>query len=304
MNWAEYNKKLVKRGNIHFWISEDAAQWWHVKTSGGRGRPHVYTDKAIETCLTISYLFKMPLRMVEGFLNSFFAREALSIKAPCYTQMSRRTSSIKLPAMRAPLGGKINIAFDSTGLKVFGEGEWKVRMHGASKRRIWRKLHIAVDTETLLIVGASLTKNSIPDAQVAAQMLTDKFEGKVKSVLGDGAYDKTIVYKSARKIGANVIAPPAHNARQQRIFIDPAKLPRDNAIARIRMLGNDEAARKAWKKEAGYHQRSLAETTMYRFKSTFSDRLQHRKMENQSAEAAIKINILNIFARIGFGGTR
>lgn len=304
MNWSEYNKKLVKRGNINFWISEDVAQWWHVKNSGGRGRPPVYTDKAIETCLTISYLFKMPLRMTEGFLNSFFWREKLDIKAPCYTQMSRRSSSIKLPEIKVLPGKKVNLAFDSTGLKVFGEGEWKVRMHGASKRRLWRKLHLAVDTETLLISGASLTKNSVDDAQVAAQMLTEKFAGQVKNVLGDGAYDKTKVYKAARKIGANLIAPPAHNAKQQRILIDPAKLPRDNAIARIRMLGNDESARKEWKKEVGYHKRSLAETTMYRFKSTFSGRLQHRKIENQDAEVVIKANILNKFARIGFGGTR
>lgn len=304
MNWSEYNKKLVKRGNINFWISEDVAQWWLVKASGGRGRPLVYTDKAIETCLIISYLFKMPLRMTEGFFNSFFARENLQLKVPCYTQMSRRASSIKLPEIKIIPGQKVNLAFDSTGLKVFGEGEWKVRMHGASKRRVWRKLHVAVDTETLLIAGVSLTKNSIDDAQVAVQMLTEKFVGQVKNVLGDGAYDKAKVYKAAREIGANLIAPPAHNAKQQRTLIDPAKLPRDNAIARIRMLGNDEAARKEWKKESGYHQRSLAETTMYRFKSTFSGRLQHRKIENQDIEVAIKVNILNHFAKIGFGGLR
>lgn len=34
---------------------------------------------------------------------------------------------------------------DGTGLKVFGDGEWKVRQHGPSKRRVWRKVHLAVD---------------------------------------------------------------------------------------------------------------------------------------------------------------
>ena len=301
MNWSEYNKNLVKRGNINLWIPQDIAKWWYEKSSGGRGRPPVYTDKAIETCLTIGYIFKMPLRMIEGFLNSFFERENLSIKAPCYTQLSRRAASIKIPKIKAQRGQQLNLAFDSTGLKVFGEGEWKVRMHGASKRRFWRKLHLAVDTKNLFIAGVALTKHSVDDAEVAAKMLTEEFDGCVNNALGDGAYDKAKVYRAARKIGANLIAPPAHNARQQSKLIDPAKLPRDHAIARIRMLGNDQDARKQWKKEAGYHQRSLSETNMYRFKTTFSDRLQHRKFENQVTEAVIKVNILNNFARIGFG---
>lgn len=304
MNWSEYNKNLVKRGNITLWLSEDIADWWYVKMSGGRGRPLVYSDKAIETCLTVGYLFGMPLRMVEGFLNSFFEREGLPIKSPCYTQLSRRASSIKIPEIKAIRGQQLHLAFDSTGLKVFGEGEWKVRTHGASKRRVWRKLHLAVDVNTLRISGIALTKNSVDDGEIAAEMLTKQFDGCVERALGDGAYDKTKVYRAAKRSGAQLVVPPSHNARQQSHLIDPAKLPRDQAIARMRMLGNDENARKQWKKEIGYHKRSLAETTMYRFKATFSDRLRHRKFENQQTEATIKVKILNDFAKIGFGVTR
>lgn len=301
MNWSEYNKNLVKRGNINLWISEDVAEWWLVETNAGRGRPFVYSDKAIQICLTLSYTFHAPLRMIQGFLNSFFEIRKLPLQAPSYTQMSRRAASIKIPEIKALPGQELILAFDSTGLKVFGEGEWKVRIHGASKRRVWHKLHLAVDTENLNILGVSLTKNSVDDASVAAQMLTEKFDRCAKKALGDGAYDKAKMYKAVRSIGAHLIAPPAHNARQQKRLIDPAKLPRDHAIARIKMLGGDDEARKQWKKEVGYHQRSLAETTMYRFKITFSDRLRNRKFENQQTEAAIKVSILNTFARIGFG---
>jgi hypothetical protein len=304
MNWSQYNKNLVKRGSINLWLSENITQWWHAKESKKRGRPHVYTNRAIETCLTIGYLFNMPLRMVEGFLNSFFAREQIPLKAPCYTQLSRRAAQVKIPKIKAKRGQKLHLAFDSTGLKVFGEGEWKVRTHGASKRRTWRKLHLALDIETRCIAETCLTRNSVDDAEVAVQMLTNKFDGCVERVIGDGAYDKGKVYKAARKIGANLITPPARNAKQQRTVIDPAKLPRDHAIARIRMLGNDQNARKQWKIEYGYHQRSLVETTMYRFKTTFSDRLRHRKFENQITEVTIKAKILNDFVKIGFGATQ
>ena len=283
MNWSEYNKNLVKRGNINLWISEDIEKWWYIEQTRKQGRPFTYSDKAIETFLTISYLFKMPLRMTEGFLNSFFEREGLKIQSPCYTQVSRRAASITVEEIKVARGQNINIAIDSTGVKVFGEGEWKVKIHGTSQKRTWRKLHLGVDTDSSMIIRNTLTKNSVDDASIACDMLAS-LEGCVGKATGDGAYDKGKVYIAARRAGADLVVPPARNARQQKIIIDPAKLPRDNAIARIRRLGGDEEARKLWKKETGYYRRSLAETAMYRSKITFTDRLRHRKFENQQNE--------------------
>jgi hypothetical protein len=54
---------------------------------------------------------------------------------------------------------------DSTGLKVFGEGEWKVRKHGKERRRIWRKLHLAVDSNTHEVVCADLSLNNVTDSE-------------------------------------------------------------------------------------------------------------------------------------------
>lgn len=300
MNWSQYNKNLVQRGNINLWISEDIVNWWYLKQPAGRGRPFIYTDKSIEICLTIGYLYHMPLRMIEGFMNSFFEREKLSLKAPCYSQLSRRASTIKLPKIKLQRGARLHGAIDSTGLKVFGEGEWKVRTHGASKRREWRKLHLVVDVNTKIIPAIQLTSHSVDDATVGAEMLKTKLDGCVERLFGDGAYDKAKMYQASRDSGTQLITPPAKNAKMQRDIFNPAKLPRDHAIARIKMLGGDAHARKLWKQETKYHKRSIGETTMYRFKQTFTDKLQHRKFENQIAEAAIKTNILNTFARIGF----
>jgi len=301
MNWSQYNKNLMQRGNINLWISEDIVNWWYLNKPAGRGRPFKYSDKSIETCLMIGYLFGMPLRMIEGFMNSFFEREKISLKTPCYTQLSRRASSIKLPKIRVPRGALIHGAIDSTGLKLFGEGEWKVRMHGASKRREWRKLHLVVDVDTKIIQAIKLTSHSIDDATVGVELLETKLNGKIEKLFGDGAYDKTKMYQASRNSDVKLITPPAKNAKIQKKFINPAKWPRDHAIARIRLLGGDEDARRLWKKETEYHKRSIAETSMYRFKQAFSDRLQHRKFANQITEASIKTNILNTFAKIGFG---
>ena len=300
MNRAQYNKNLVKRGDITIWLSQDIEEWWYAEQSMGRGRPPLYSNRAIETYLKMGYLFGMPLRMIEGFMNSFFKRETLILKSPCYTQLSRRAASTKLPEIKIKRGQKLHCALDSTGLKVFGEDEWKTRTHGASKRRIWRKLHIALDVNTQLITAVELSSHSIDDATIAANMLESKFDGCVERALGDGAYDKAKTYRASRRIGAQLITPPSRNAKMQRYLIDPARLPRDHAIARIRLLGGDAQVRKLWKQESGYHRRSLAETFMYRFKQTFSDKLQHQKFESQRTEASIKTNILNTFASMGF----
>ncbi len=65
-----------------------------------------------------------------------------------YSCVSKRASTVKV-AYRLQSKGKVtDLVIDSTGLKVFGEGEWKVRKHGAEKRRVWRKLHLAASTST------------------------------------------------------------------------------------------------------------------------------------------------------------
>jgi len=302
MNWSQYNKNLIKRGNINLWISEDIENWWYVKDNNAdvkRGHPFTYSNAAIEMCLTYRHLYKLPLRMTEGFVNSLFALAKVNLQCPSYTQVSRRASELQIPKIELKSDKQIHIAFDSTGLKVYGEGEWKVKVHGKSERRTWRKLHVAVDVETLLIVDAKLTENSVDDAEVASNMLTADFDGKIATASGDGAYDKGKYYKAVRRIGAEPIVPPARNARMQKDIIDPAKLPRDEAIAKIKRYGNDEEARKRWKKESNYHKRSLAETTMYRLKRTFSGQLQNRSFDNQLSESLLKVKILNHFANIG-----
>ena len=48
-------------------------------------------------------------------------------------------------------------AVDSTGIKVEGEGEWNARKHGGPKRRVWRKIHIGIDEQTLEVRAVEIT---------------------------------------------------------------------------------------------------------------------------------------------------
>ena len=69
-NWAEYDRALVQRGNVTLWISEEAVERWNPAPTGRRGGQPKFSDRAIETALTLRLLFKLPLRQAEAFLRA------------------------------------------------------------------------------------------------------------------------------------------------------------------------------------------------------------------------------------------
>ena len=83
-----------------------------------------------------------------------------------------------------------DIAADSTGLKVYGEGEWKVRKHGAGKHRTWMKLPIAIDSEGQQIQAVTLTSNAVNDA-TEVESLLGEIKKKVRSLPTMGLMIKT-----------------------------------------------------------------------------------------------------------------
>ena len=298
MNWSKYNTSLKKRGSLNLFVEENISEWWYAKEVNKNCRPKKYSDKAIEVCINIRAFFRLPLRATEGLIESLFSKLELDLAVPSYTQVSRRLKLLKDQKLFFNKRKIFAIAIDSTGLKVYGEGEWKVRQHGADKRRTWRKLHLAIDTASQEIRSFKLTKNDVTDGAILKE-LAPQFQGRLNRILGDGAYDQTGCYVSARKIGARLIAPPRKKAKIQANLINPALIDRDNAISTIRRLGNDDEARKQWKKSVGYYKRSLAETAMFRFKRIFGAHLQSRDFNNQLAEVAMKVMLFN---RITKGG--
>src|SRR5262249_17252447 len=153
------------------------------------------------------------------------------------------------------------------GLKLYGEGEWKVRQHGASKRRTWRKLHLAVDAETHELQAVMLGDAGIADAEMVAPLL-EQVGRPIESAAAAGAYDQRKVYTGLLPRTPRVAIPPRGNARIWQHGNSAAPpLVRDENLRRIRRVG-----RRRWKREAGYHKRSLAETAVFRFKGLFGGR--------------------------------
>ena len=136
----------------------------------------------------------------------------IELAIPDYTSLAKRAAKLGIALDVRRHRGAIDVVVDSTGLKVFGEGEWKMRKHGKSKRRTWRKLHLAVNPETQEIVAETLTENSCDDASQVDPLL-NQVPNPTKRFYGDGAYDKWKVYKTLEQRKTRAIIPPQRNAK-------------------------------------------------------------------------------------------
>jgi len=194
-NWKKYNQALVNRGSLTFWFDEEVIAAWHnVENLKTRGHPIVYSDAAILCALSLKVIFQLPLRATEGLLISLVELMAVPLKVPDYTTISRRQSKLEVEIPGLIKNDSRHIVFDSTGIKIFGEGEWNVRQHGYTKRRTWRKLHLGIDEETQEIVASVVTTNDVQDSEVFKDLL-DQVEEPIHQVSADGAYDSFECYE-------------------------------------------------------------------------------------------------------------
>jgi len=294
-NWSAYDKALVQRGSITFWMSDDFEKTWMYTGEKQRGSQFDYTDQAILVMLTVKEVFHLTNRGVEGFVRSLFQMLKINLPVPDHSTLSKRGKDLKVKLPKKT-NQSLNIVMDSTGLKIYGEGEWKVRMHGVSKRRTWRKLHVGANPEGGEIQAVLLTENNVSDDQ-AVEKLLDQIEQTIIDFAADGAYDKRKVYDSlnAHSPEVNILIPPRKNARiWKHGNTKTERLKRDENLRAIRKDG-----RKEWKKNSGYHVRSLAETTMFRLKTIFSDELSARLLETQTTQALVRCAALNKMTHLG-----
>lgn len=294
-NWSAYEQALVQRGSITFWLSDDIEQNWLYEGEKQRGSQFDYSDKAIEIMLTLKEVFHLTNRGVEGFVRSLFQVMKIGLPVPDHSTLSRRgkTLKVKLPKKAS---GSTNLVLDSTGLKIYGEGEWKVRKHGYSKRRTWRKLHLGADPENGEIQAVLLTENSISDDATVEELL-EQIEQELLACAADGAYDKRKVYDALNEHspGVEILIPPRKNARIWQHGNSKAEpLKRDENLRYIR-----EHGRQQWKKDSKYHMRSLAETAIFRLKTFFGDVLSARQLETQTTQALIRCLVLNRMTHLG-----
>jgi len=294
-NWSKYNAALINRGSIHLWIDAEAIASWNTQErSGKQGASDHYSDAAILCVLTIKEVYGLPLRQTQGFVQSLFALMGTSLDVPNDTTLSRRRQRLEVPLPVRQSNSPLHLVVDSTGLKVYGEGEWKVRQHGYGKRRTWQKLHLGVDEQTNEIVAVVVTTNATSDSEVLGDILAS-VNRPMTQVSADGAYDTLGCYEAIVGYGADAVIPPRTGARQRKHGPEERGVAARNEVLReIAQEGRAE-----WKRRRGYHRRSKAESGMYRYKAMFGDRLSSRGFSSQSSEAFIKCGIMNRVLDLG-----
>ena len=283
-NWPEYEAGLRRRGSLTLWIEDEALDHWQTVGPGGQAR---YGDAAIQTTLMVRTAFKLPLRQTEGLMASVITLMDLTISAPDHTTISRRAVTLPVIQPASVPHGPLHLLIDSTGLRVFGAGQWLEAKHGAKSRRKWRKLHLAVDASNGMIVAQTLTDQDADDPSQVGPLL-DQIDGGIGKVTADGAYDGAPTYATIAAHGddIDVVIPPRSTA----VPGDEAGPPtqRDRHLDMI-----SERGRLAWQKATDYGQRSLVETTMGRYKTLIGPRLRARGFPARETEAAIGAVVLN-----------
>jgi len=288
-NWAEYDAGLRRRGSLTLWITTEVLDGWQAARRTTPGGQSVYSELAIEAGMMLRLVFHLALRQTEGLMASIFSLLGVSLSAPDHSTLSRRARKMRSISKGCILpDGPIHLLIDSTGLKVFGAGEWLQEKHGAKARRTWRKLHLTVDADTGMIMASTLTGNDVGDPSQVAPLL-DQIEATIASVTADGAYDGMPTYNVVASHGKdiNVIIPPHVTAV---LSVEAARNPsqRDQHILSIASQG-----RLGWQEETDYGQRALVETTMGRYKAIIGSSLRARSFSGQKAEAAVGVAVLN-----------
>jgi len=301
-NWSEYNRSLVNRGSLTIWCDERMlASWTHSQHTGRRGSSDFYSDSAILLALSLKAVYGQTLRGTQGLLRSVLdLMGMLELPVPDYSTLCRRAQRLEVPLEDVAARGAVHLVVDSTGCKVFGEGEWKVRQHGYSKRRTWRKMHLGIDAQSGQIKAAMMTTNGVADSEVLSNMLLQVAE-PIGQLSGDGGYDKRTCYTALKEREQQqgrplkVTIPPRHGARIWRHGnTEGERLARDQNLRRIREVG-----RSRWKEESNYHRRSLAETGMFRHKTIFGDELSARCFNSQATEVFVRCRVLNKMTQLG-----
>ena len=258
-SWAQYEAGLRRRGSLTLWMTPEALSSWQAPKRTTRGGQPRYSDLAIETALTLG-------------------RRASKRRLPNKRQDDRD---------RIPEKGAVHVLVDSTGLQIYGAGQWLEEKHGTKLRRNWRKLHLALDADSGEIIAHVMTDQDAGDASQVEAML-DQIDDPIGQFTGDGAYDGNPTYGAVTKhsAGAAVVIPPRANA-VERPDADPSS-QRDRHIA-----ASNTDGRLKWQAATGYGKRSLVETAIGRYKSIIGHRLRARSFSAQQTEAAIGCAVLN-----------
>ena len=218
-------------------------------------------------------------------MNSIVDLMGLKLDIPDHTTLSRRSKTIQISKIH-PASKNSVVIIDSTGLKVLGETEWMNYKHGTRQRKIWRKLHIAVNGNGN-ILSSRLTTHRASDSSAVNQIL-QPIQSPIFEVIADGGYDAKATYtalNSHQDLPIRAIIPPNTG------FKAPSENDDEQRLYNIGVIA--DKGKYHWQNDTNYGRRSIVENTFHRYKSTFGNKLKSRNIQSQKTETQLAINILN-----------
>lgn len=210
---------------------------------------------------------------------------------PDYTTRCRRHRSLSVSLPVRPRAQARHIVLDSTGLKVFGEGEWKVRQHGRAGRRLWKKIHLSVDEASGEVLAVSMSEGEVADGPLLPALVEQSQQSgsRIAQASADGAYDSWANDQFLTQQGILATIPPRKGSKiRQHGNCATNALQRDQNLRQIRKQG-----RRAWAQESGYSRRALAQTQMMRQKRLLGAGLRGREEQRQAVECRLRCAVLN-----------
>jgi hypothetical protein len=162
--------------------------------------------------------------------------------------------------------------------------------HTGSKRRVWRKIHIGIDKETLEVRAVEVTGSNIGDAPMLPELLNQiPSDQDIGSVTAD---DTRKCHEAIAARDAHAVVPTRKNAKPWKPTSSGA-IAFNDAVNAQRYLG-----RTLWRHWSGYRRRSRVETKMHCIK-LLGQSLMARDFERQAAEIQIRIAVLNRYTALG-----
>jgi hypothetical protein len=289
---------------------------WLAAPDGSPGRPAVFSDAAIQFCLTIKVLFKLPLRQTTGMVASLMKLADLDWAVPDHTTLCRRqkTLAVQIPYRRAD--GPLNLLVDSTGIKFLGDGalswfaskplpgnKWQARKHGIQGRRQWRKVHLAMDTATSDIRAVEFTPSSDGDSPVLPELMDQIPDGEeIGTVTADGAYDPRRCHTATHCPAMHVYMHERDRPAGHRDHTDPQERAALEGRLSVgnRQKRNPPRHTELWQGVLDALDRipcKKPEAKMRCLKA-FGERIAARDPDRQTAEIQIRVALMNRFAAL------
>ena len=297
MHWPSYNRSLVRRGEILF--SYDFLDIWDddlaTMNENKKGKKYKFPDSFI---LIISYIrvyFHLPYRQTEGIIKATIGKSIPDYKQPpSYSQICRRTNKLDIDinsGIDGDDGDVVIIAADSTGIKVTNRGQWMQDKWKTGKKG-YLKIHVAVDVKTKEILALEVTDEKVHDSKVMKNLvegvMNNNHNIKIKSFMGDGAYDSNENFKYLKE-------------KRIRPII---KVKRNSIISsRNNKIRNEEVQLQTkdyqkWKKKRKYRQRWMVETAFSSIKRMFGEYTSAIKFQNMVKDMTMKVSLYNLFRRM------